>query len=60
MLNEYDIQISMIQRVDPLVNAQAERINGIIRDEWSYRMTIRNKGELLSTLNRIIAFYNEE
>lgn len=60
MLNEYNIQISMTQSGDPLENAQAERINGILKDEWLYRMTIRNKEELLSTLNRIIAYYNEE
>lgn len=60
MLNEYNIQISMTQSGDPLENAQAERINGILKDEWLYRMAIRNKEELLSTLNRIIAYYNEE
>lgn len=60
ILNEYGVRISMTQSGDPLENAQAERINGILKTEWLYHLKINDKQELLNTLNRIIPFYNEQ
>jgi transposase InsO family protein len=34
LLNQYNIQISMSENGDPLENAVAERINGILRQEY--------------------------
>ena len=42
-LKKYNIQISMTQTGDPLDNAIAERVNGIIKNEYLYPFIKRNQ-----------------
>lgn len=58
-LNEYNIKISMTQDYKPTDNAIAERVNGILKQEWLYvnhqfKDEVHARGELA----RIILFYN--
>lgn len=51
--------ISMTEDYKPTDNAIAERVNGIIKQEWLYRMPrYRNKAEAQKSLENIIDFYN--
>lgn len=58
-LTEIGATISMTEDYKPTDNAIAERINGIIKQEWLYRMprpkTIDEARELIA---KIIEFYN--
>ena len=49
----------MTENGDPYENAVAERINGILKDEWLYEMQLKNKKQTLDILHQIIALYNE-
>ncbi len=60
LLHKNGIAISMTQDGNPLDNAIAERINGIIKDEWLYEMEIKTKKMALSELKKIIKIYNNE
>ena len=60
LLQDNNIKISMTENGDPLENAIAERINGIIKDEYldSYDIeTIKDAHELLKT---VVDLYNNE
>jgi putative transposase len=60
LLQDYNIKISMTENGDPLENAIAERINGIIKEEYlsAYEVdTIQQAKELLSL---VIDLYNNE
>lgn len=58
-LKEKNIQISMTEDYKPTDNAIAERMNGIIKQEWLYRMkrpeTIDHAREIIAG---IVEFYN--
>ncbi len=58
LLRERDVRISMTQSGDPLENAVAERVNGIIKSEWISRMQISTITKCRSELKRIVDFYN--
>jgi len=62
LLERYDIQISMAAKGDPRENAIAERVNGIIKGEFTKGRTLTfttfKQGQ--QQLIKIIRFYNEE
>lgn len=58
LLREHQIQISMTENGDPLENAVAERVNGILKQEWLSRETFRDIGHINTVLRPVIAFYN--
>jgi len=60
LLNQHAIQISMTENGDPLDNAIAERINGIIKNEYLLHQTILNKQHATQLLQRSVNLYNHE
>lgn len=60
LLNEYNIRISMTENGDPLENPIAERINGIIKDEYLKHYTIANQSDALRLLEVIVCRYNKK
>jgi len=59
LLKKNQIAISMTQDGNPLDNAVAERINGILKDEWLYQMTFKTKRSSVVQLYNVIRIYNE-
>jgi len=60
LLRENHIQISMTETGDPLENPIAERINGIIKDEYLKQYYFNTMKELESKLCQIVPLYNNE
>lgn len=60
LLKSNNISISMTEDGNPLENAIAERINGIIKQEFLNHYTIRNKTEAIAILSQAVAIYNEQ
>jgi putative transposase len=60
LLNKYHFQISMTENGDPLENAIAERVNGILKDEWLHQMNLKSREEAMKELEQIIWVYNHE
>ena len=59
LLNKYGISISMTENGDPLENAIAERINGILKDEY-LNDEITKQGDLIEEkLKKVIEKYNK-
>ncbi|MCU0391315.1 MAG: IS3 family transposase [Thermoflexibacter sp.] len=58
LLEKYNIQISMCKTV--LENAHAERLNGIIKNEYLSHWNISSFQELEKALDRAVQLYNEE
>lgn len=48
----------MTENGDPLENAVAERVNGILKDEWLNDIKIKSKKQLAYELTKIISIYN--
>jgi putative transposase len=59
-LQEQDIKISMTENGDPYENAIAERVNGILKIEWLYDMTLKDYSEAKDAIGSIIDIYNTE
>lgn len=60
-LNQYNITISMTEDYKPTDNAIAERVNGIIKQEWLYQMPHRETIEQArEDIEGIIDFYNNQ
>lgn len=59
-LISHDIQISMTESGDPLENAIAERVNGILKSEWLNNLPAQSPKEMLPYIERIITLYNEQ
>ncbi len=59
-LNQHNIQISMTERGDPLENPLAERINGIIKDEYLKHYSVTNQSEAMNLLEIIVNRYNQK
>jgi transposase InsO family protein len=59
-LQKHGVKISMTEHSDPYENAIAERINGILKTEWLYDMTLRNYAEANDAINEIVAIYNTQ
>jgi putative transposase len=60
LLQDYDIKISMTQNGDPLENAIAERVNGILKNELLARVKVKNLGHAQSLLKEKVMIYNDE
>jgi len=58
ILQSNQMRISMTENGDPYENAVAERVNGILKDEWLYEMNLKNKSQTSEILDQIIALYN--
>lgn len=58
ILEEYEIKISMTEKGDPYENAIAERINGILKGEFSLDKTFVSFNEALQVVNNAIEKYN--
>lgn len=59
LLQSNHIAISMTEDGNPLENSIAERINGIIKQEFLNHYTIRNKTEAMEILSEFVTIYNE-
>ncbi len=59
-LQDHEIQISMTENGDPLENAVAERINGIIKEEYLFTYDIKSLDQAPIMLKRAIELYNTE
>jgi putative transposase len=60
LLNKRNLMISMTENGDPLENAIAERVNGILKDEWLHDMGKMDKATMHKTIPQIIHIYNTE
>lgn len=60
LLQDYKIKISMTQSGDPLENPVAERINGIIKEEYLKHNEIQNQNQALEVLQQGVQLYNDE
>ena len=59
-LKSNNIQISMTENGDPLENPIAERINGIIKNEYLKHYSITNQLNAMKVLESIIIKYNQQ
>jgi transposase InsO family protein len=60
LLTANKIQISMTESGDPLENAVAERLNGIIKEEYLNHYPLNNIGELERRLSKAVQLYNTQ
>jgi transposase InsO family protein len=60
LLENNSIGISMTENGDPLENAIAERVNGIIKEEYLNDYQVDNIMEAADLLNTVIKLYNNE
>lgn len=60
LLQDYNIKISMTENGDPLENAIAERVNGIIKGEYLETYDIENIKEAKELLQAVVDLYNNE
>lgn len=59
ILEKNKIAISMTRPASPQENAIAERINGILKEEWLYDLKAETLREARKKTNQIIGIYNE-
>jgi putative transposase len=60
LLNDYEIKISMTESGDPLENPIAERVNGIMKEEYLEPAKVKSVKEAINYLHRAIALYNTQ
>ena len=60
LLKKNNILISMTENGDPLENAIAERLNGIIKGEYLFDYQINSLDEAKRILESVVELYNEE
>jgi len=60
LLMENKIRVSMTENGDPLENAIAERINGILKEEYLDHYSIENIEQAISYLDQSVKLYNNE
>jgi putative transposase len=60
LLQDYNFEISMTENGDPLENAIAERINGIIKDEYLDTYRLKNQKDAREFLKAAVDLYNNE
>ena len=60
LLKENHIEISMTENGDPYENAQAERVNGILKEEYLNDYSIENLAQARLVLDFVIKIYNTE
>lgn len=59
LLKENNIRISMTENGDPYENALAERVNGILKDEWLCMEKFNSFEQAKERIEQIIKIYNE-
>lgn len=59
-LKKKQIQISMTENGDPLENAIAERLNGIIKGEYLFDYNIENLNHARTVLKAVVNLYNND
>lgn len=59
VLQKNGIQVSMTQNGDPRENAVAERVNGILKEEWFNREVIGSLDKGKARTEEIVKAYNE-
>jgi len=59
LLKENNIRISMTENGDPYENALAERVNGILKDEWLCMEQFNSFEQAKERIEQIIKIYNE-
>ena len=59
ILKRNHFRISMTENGDPRENAVAERVNGILKQEWLNSMTFKTMEDVQSQLGKIIKIYNQ-
>lgn len=59
-LKKSGIKISMTEKGDPLENAIAERINGIIKGEYLFDYKIKSLPKAKEVLKSVVKLYNED
>jgi putative transposase len=60
LLQDYHIKISMTENGDPLENAIAERVNGIIKEEYLDTYEIETLQQATPLLSQVVELYNNE
>ena len=60
LLEKNGINISMTQSSNPLDNSIAERINGILKDEWLYDKKLETRQGAVNYVKKIISIYNND
>jgi putative transposase len=60
LLQDNNIQISMTENGDPLENAIAERVNGILKSEYLRHYQVMDREDANRQLHRAVKLYNEE
>ena len=60
VLQDHGIDISMTEKGDPLENPVAERINGIIKNEYLFNYKVRDRDHAEVLLKRSVDLYNTE
>jgi transposase InsO family protein len=59
LLKTNNIRISMTENGDPYENALAERVNGILKDEWLNLEQFHSFEQAKERINHVIRIYNE-
>lgn len=59
ILTDHHIQISMTNPASPQENAIAERVNGILKEEWLYDLSLNQRQNPWKKVKDIIKIYNE-
>lgn len=59
-LEKRNVLISMTESGDPLENAIAERVNGILKTEWLNKRRLRSWDDALLYVEKIIDLYNND
>lgn len=60
LLKSNGIRISMTENGDPLENAMAERVNGILKQEWLNQYIFLTIEDVRPVLEKIIEYYNNQ
>lgn len=60
LLQDVKVRISMTEDGDPLDNAVAERVNGILKEEYLDCYTVRTFEQAKELLDAVIPLYNQE
>lgn len=58
MLNSQNVQISMTEKYHCYENSVAERVNGILKDEYDLDVCFKTKEQALKSFNQAIMLYN--
>lgn len=58
LLKENNIRISMTENGDPYENAVAERVNGILKDEWLNLETFKTFVQAKNRITEVVHIYN--